>query len=249
MPKLTLFWNMADNSMEGNTGCVLDDRSAGAASEETSDYENDSFVANDCESVKSIASDVCFQCEDGGELVVCDGGTLLDGCKRAFHVECVGRKTVPVGDWICQLCVAEADLEVDDKGRGREFCCEICNEGNGELFLCLGGDEFDGCKRAFHFKCAGFTEASSVEQLCAHCKLVHSANAIGAKREQRSFDNQERTSMALSCISNKSHKAETRFEKKEWTSKAWACISKKSSNVKNTSNKRRRIVIDDSEDE
>jgi hypothetical protein len=44
--------------------------------------------------------DYCFKCDDGGELIVCDG------CRRGAHLECLDPplQTPPDGDWYCPFC-------------------------------------------------------------------------------------------------------------------------------------------------
>ena len=47
--------------------------------------------------------DTCGICRHAGELLPCS-----DGCKEAFHVECVGMTTaeIPLGNvpWYCSAC-------------------------------------------------------------------------------------------------------------------------------------------------
>jgi hypothetical protein len=47
----------------------------------------------------------------GGHLIACDGG-----CGRAFHLHCVGLRTVPVADWICGDCSAAPTTSEEDEG-------------------------------------------------------------------------------------------------------------------------------------
>lgn len=42
--------------------------------------------------------DVCTECGDGGDLLLCDG------CPRAFHTDCVGESRIPKGNWYCSNC-------------------------------------------------------------------------------------------------------------------------------------------------
>ncbi|CAJ1953807.1 unnamed protein product [Cylindrotheca closterium] len=46
-------------------------------------------------------NDFCFICNDGGDLLVCDG------CERAYHLGCLKPPLaeIPEGDWFCPLCV------------------------------------------------------------------------------------------------------------------------------------------------
>ena len=42
--------------------------------------------------------DNCFFCEDGGELICCEG------CTRVVHPECIGFDKIPDEDWYCDSC-------------------------------------------------------------------------------------------------------------------------------------------------
>ncbi|ESW22130.1 hypothetical protein PHAVU_005G129800 [Phaseolus vulgaris] len=42
--------------------------------------------------------DLCIICEDGGDLLCCDG------CPRAFHIDCVPLPCIPTGTWYCKYC-------------------------------------------------------------------------------------------------------------------------------------------------
>ncbi|KAL2981673.1 hypothetical protein AAZX31_13G303000 [Glycine max] len=42
--------------------------------------------------------DLCIICEDGGDLLCCDG------CPRAFHIDCVPLPCIPSGSWYCKYC-------------------------------------------------------------------------------------------------------------------------------------------------
>lgn len=42
--------------------------------------------------------DNCFFCDDGGELICCEG------CTRVVHPECIGFEKVPEDDWFCDAC-------------------------------------------------------------------------------------------------------------------------------------------------
>lgn len=42
--------------------------------------------------------DLCFFCDDGGQLICCEG------CTRVVHPECIGFDKVPEDDWYCDTC-------------------------------------------------------------------------------------------------------------------------------------------------
>ncbi|KAL5081837.1 hypothetical protein RYX36_010258 [Vicia faba] len=42
--------------------------------------------------------DLCSICQDGGDLLCCDG------CPRAFHIDCVPLPCIPSGTWYCKYC-------------------------------------------------------------------------------------------------------------------------------------------------
>jgi len=91
-------------------------------------YEDDGFVVADDEVDESGDEDEnenCQICGEGGELLVCDHGeeASIPGCGKSFHTRCIGREAVPDGDWICQECAINADM--DEVGlRGHEFPLE-----------------------------------------------------------------------------------------------------------------------------
>jgi hypothetical protein len=56
-------------------------------------------------------ADYCMICDDGGELIVCDG------CSRAFHGACVGLKRIPAGTWACPTCAKSRSRSTKDAPR------------------------------------------------------------------------------------------------------------------------------------
>jgi len=89
--------------------------------------------------------DRCFICEDGGDLLICDG------CEKSYHLQCVGLSEVPQGDWFCPEC----SLKDDDR-------CVVCDDG-GELIVC------DGCESAYHTSCAGLSGVPEGDWFCPKC--------------------------------------------------------------------------------
>ncbi len=51
-----------------------------------------------------VSDDVCFSCGKCGELVCCDG------CPHAFHLLCVGFKSVPDSKWFCNECIQQQQI-------------------------------------------------------------------------------------------------------------------------------------------
>jgi hypothetical protein len=53
---------------------------------------------------KEWKSDWCVVCDDGGEMIICDG------CSRSYHLQCLNppRKQIPSGAWHCPKCESPA---------------------------------------------------------------------------------------------------------------------------------------------
>jgi hypothetical protein len=53
---------------------------------------------------KEWKSDWCAVCDDGGEMIICDG------CSNAYHLECLDPppKQIPSGAWHCPKCESPA---------------------------------------------------------------------------------------------------------------------------------------------
>ena len=59
-----------------------------------------------------MITDFCVLCEDGGDLLMCDGP-----CLRTFHLQCLGMDSMPKGEkWFCPDCSNKTHL------------CLVCNE-------------------------------------------------------------------------------------------------------------------------
>jgi len=72
--------------------------------------------------------DECFICEDGGELICCDG----EGCRKAYHADCVGEDidTLPL-TWFCPSCVEEKESN-DANSKATESTSKLSDEGDAE---------------------------------------------------------------------------------------------------------------------
>ena len=93
-----------------------------------------------------LYQDFCALCQDGGQLLCCDGP-----CLRAFHAECAGLKVLPEGDtWYCPDCT------------NKQHVCLHCNKvglmqtpgltriaEENSVFPCSG----PRCGRFYHLEC------------------------------------------------------------------------------------------------
>ena len=95
--------------------------------------------------VETDDDDKCVICDDGGDLIVCDG------CDKTHHTVCVGLNKVPEGDWFCPEC----GNKDDDK-------CVICNDG-GDLIVC------DGCEKTYHTGCVDLKDVPEGDWFCSEC--------------------------------------------------------------------------------
>ena len=129
-----------DDSMDDNEdGCDQGDN--------LDEFEEDGFVVADGDEMmydsnterlpdeesdeeeEQPVDDLCCLCNIGGELMICDGGENFGGCGRNFHIECVCRKVLPPGDWVCETCANEAAFDVGLEGY--KFPVEYDEEGDG----------------------------------------------------------------------------------------------------------------------
>ncbi len=104
---------------------------------------------------ESVYADFCCLCEDGGELIVCDGP-----CLRTFHPQCLGLDSVPEGDtWECSDCLEKKHLCL--------ICGKVGNDtpanrfpiaGENDVFLC----SMHSCGRYYHKKCLESRPAGEV---------------------------------------------------------------------------------------
>nr|XP_048312392.1 histone-lysine N-methyltransferase NSD3 isoform X2 [Myodes glareolus] len=65
---------------------------------------------------KQIHEDYCFQCGDGGELVMCD----KKDCPKAYHLLCLNLTQPPYGKWECPW------HQCDECGKAAVSFCEFC---------------------------------------------------------------------------------------------------------------------------
>jgi N-acetylglutamate synthase-like GNAT family acetyltransferase len=117
--------------------------------------------------------DLCRVCRDGGELICCEG------CPAAFHLECIGLKEVPEGDFYCPSCrcnicqqshVSTASLQLQQKGT---VCLPIANAGVGAggvkpstvaldkntMLIC------DQCEKEYHVGCVEKAQNIVIDRL------------------------------------------------------------------------------------
>lgn len=68
--------------------------------EEEGDEEEEDEVVYDTPAGRDSHSDACGRCGGGtGELLLCDA------CPAVYHLQCVGLREVPLGDWYCPTCM------------------------------------------------------------------------------------------------------------------------------------------------
>lgn len=67
--------------------------------------------------VFSEHEDECFDCGDGGKLIMCS----KSGCSKCYHLSCLTIENIPYGDWICpwHFC--------DDCGKAAMVRCQECS--------------------------------------------------------------------------------------------------------------------------
>lgn len=103
-----------DNSSESEDNKFV----YGIGGRDIGEYKQDGFIEFDGED--TMSHDVCSLCGQGGELLICDGGSHSKGCRRTFHIACLGLDAIPDGDWICSPCGDTLGLGVKNK-LGHEF--------------------------------------------------------------------------------------------------------------------------------
>eukprot|EP00736_Rhodelphis_marinus_P010713 Rmarinus@m.18338 len=108
----------------------------------------------------------CDICEDGGELIECEGG-----CEKYFHPICISLPSIPEGSWSCGQC--------SKQGGGRHECM-WCNghSCDSRLMQCV----VRGCGRYYHPECLdliagwGFVDRGDglvcSRHRCASCRAV-----------------------------------------------------------------------------
>ncbi|GBG32642.1 PHD finger protein 21A [Hondaea fermentalgiana] len=102
--------------------------------------------------IKSENEDFCSLCEQGGDLLLCDG------CPRSYHLPCLGIEEPPEEDeWFCPECLANAkdivdDSELDDRS-WRDYIKVFMDVGtakasseerNAEFLESQDGEEIEG---------------------------------------------------------------------------------------------------------
>lgn len=87
---------------------------------------------------KSVNSQYCNACKEGGELLCCDR------CPASFHLMCheppIDRSTIPSGKWLCNRCtyaIANNDLNI----KGTKKALKNLTEENGALSTEIGRNE------------------------------------------------------------------------------------------------------------
>ncbi|XP_068699252.1 chromodomain-helicase-DNA-binding protein 4-like isoform X3 [Montipora foliosa] len=108
--------------------------------------ERKKSAGNDDENVVSVDEhqDYCEECEEGGDLLLCDTCTL------SFHLRCLDPPLdePPQGRWSCPVCVSlqEDEMTSDSSEDMHSDYCRVCKDG-GQLLCC------DSCPSAYHLHC------------------------------------------------------------------------------------------------
>jgi len=85
---------------------------ADADTDDTEDTDD-----TDCEDAPCMECHDAKDGADGRQMILCD----CPGCSNAAHLDCLGLRTVPAGDWFCSVCQQEA-------GALRRLVCKLCTE-------------------------------------------------------------------------------------------------------------------------
>jgi hypothetical protein len=101
------------------------------------DYHANQGVNDNNGYVDSVGNECCI-CQEGGDLLVCDGGPGRAGCGRCYHIGCIGLLKTPLGDRICRECAVSFGIGMDNGGiGGYEFVENVGGRGDDEN---VGGD-------------------------------------------------------------------------------------------------------------
>ncbi len=73
-------------------------------SHDSDEEEADSCQGGDSFSVDDDEDGECQICQNGGDLIVCDGGDHGGGCGHMYHVQCIGRRIIPPGKYHSTPC-------------------------------------------------------------------------------------------------------------------------------------------------
>ncbi|XP_052109267.1 uncharacterized protein LOC127744202 [Arachis duranensis] len=134
--------------------------------------------------------DLCSICEDGGDLLCCDG------CPRAFHIDCVPLPCIPTGTWYCKYCqnlYGEHNVNAQAKDRRCVRVVKTNKVDHGGCALCrlyYFSKSFgprtviicDQCEKEYHVGCLKEHNIQNLEELpegnwfCGtSCGQIHSA--------------------------------------------------------------------------
>ncbi|XP_073253079.1 chromodomain-helicase-DNA-binding protein 4-like isoform X6 [Porites lutea] len=104
--------------------------------------ERKKSTGNDEDNVMGVDEhqDYCEECEEGGDLLLCDTCTL------SFHLRCLDPPLdePPQGRWSCPVC--EDEMTSDSSEDMHSDYCRVCKDG-GQLLCC------DSCPSAYHLHC------------------------------------------------------------------------------------------------
>ncbi|CAL0332313.1 unnamed protein product [Lupinus luteus] len=136
--------------------------------------------------------DLCSICQDGGDLLCCDG------CPRAFHIDCVPLPCIPSGTWYCKYCQNNFQMDKHGERNGSAVdrrCIRVVKSAevdHGGCALCRGhffSRSFgprtviicDQCEKEYHVGCLKDHNMQNLEELpegnwfCGtSCNQIHS---------------------------------------------------------------------------
>lgn len=135
----------------------------------------------------------------------------------------------------------DEDSDIEGNFSDDDDRCTICNDG-GELMICYGGDEYEGCGKSFHAACVSRSQIPEGDWICQNCAASEGieAGAIGHEFPVE-IDN-------LDSEVEKTHSQDVRHEETQDDSSAQGDVDVEDVTFSKPSTKR-RFVLEDSDSE